>query len=82
MAKVLLLNMPFTSLERPAIGISILKARLAAEGHQCTTSYGNLFFAEWIGIWSYNVILDRISSAMFAGDSIPVATWYSRGWNT
>ena len=29
--RVLLLNMPFVSLSRPAIGISILKARLAQD---------------------------------------------------
>src|SRR5208282_1566145 len=60
--------MPFVSLARPAIGISLLKARLAEEGLECAIGYGSLFFAEWIGQTSYDLILDRISPAMFAGD--------------
>ena len=68
MAKVLLLNMPFVSLARPAIGISLLKARMAEEGLECSVGYGSLFFAEWVGCWSYEIILDRISAAMFTGD--------------
>ncbi len=68
MPKVLLLNMPFVSLERPAIGISLLKARMAEEGLECSVGYGSLFFAEWVGLWPYEIILDHISAAMFAGD--------------
>ena len=37
--KVLLLNMPFVSLSRPSIGLSLLKARLAEEGIACTIGY-------------------------------------------
>jgi len=65
---VLLLNMPFVSLARPAIGISLLKARLAEEGFACSIGYGSLFLAECVGLASYELILDRISPAMFAGD--------------
>ena len=60
--------MPFVSLARPAIGISILKARLAEEGIACLIGYGSIFFAEWIGLESYELFLSRISPAMFAGD--------------
>jgi ribosomal peptide maturation radical SAM protein 1 len=66
--ETLLLNMPFVSLARPAIGVSLLKARLAEEGYSCTVAYGSLFFAEWIGFDSYEMILDRVSPAMFVGD--------------
>lgn len=68
MPEALLLNMPFASLARPAIGISILKARLAEEGLGCAIGYGSLFFAEWVGQASYQIFLDRVSPAMFAGD--------------
>ena len=68
MTKVLLLNMPFVSLTRPAIGISILKARLAQERIACRTGYANLFFAERVGLTPYGLINDRLSSSMFAGD--------------
>jgi ribosomal peptide maturation radical SAM protein 1 len=60
--------MPFVSLARPAMGISLLKARLAEEGLDCAIGYGSLFFAEWVGQTSHDLILDRISPAMFAGD--------------
>ena len=65
--RVLLLNMPFVSLTRPAIGISILKARLAQENIACRIGYANLFFAERVGLAAYGIINDRLSSSMFAG---------------
>lgn len=68
MPEVLLLNMPLVSLARPAIGVSLLKARMAEEGLPCTVGYGSLFFAEWIGLAAYEFLLQRISPAMFAGD--------------
>jgi ribosomal peptide maturation radical SAM protein 1 len=68
LADVLLLNMPFVSLARPAIGISLLKARLAEEGLGCSVGYGSFFFAEWFGLPAYELFLSRISPAMFAGD--------------
>jgi len=67
-SRLLLLNMPFVSLGRPAIGISLLKARLAEEGRQCSVAYGSLFFAEYFGHAAYEFFLSRVSAAMFAGD--------------
>jgi ribosomal peptide maturation radical SAM protein 1 len=60
--------MPFVSLARPAIGISLLKARLAQEGIGCAIGYGSLFFANWAGRAAYDMLLDRVSPAMFSGD--------------
>ncbi len=68
MLRILLLNMPFVSLSRPAIGISILKARLAEELNQCSVGYANLFFAERVGLPAYGLINDRLGGSMFAGD--------------
>jgi ribosomal peptide maturation radical SAM protein 1 len=68
MPEILLLNMPFVSLARPAIGVSLLKGRLAEEGYSCTIGYGSFFFAEWVGFDSYELILSGISAAMFVGD--------------
>jgi ribosomal peptide maturation radical SAM protein 1 len=68
MKKVLLLNMPFVSLSRPAIGISVLKAHLAEEGIECDVAYPNLLFAEWVGVDCYQFIDERISLQMFVGD--------------
>jgi ribosomal peptide maturation radical SAM protein 1 len=60
--------MPFVSLERPAIGISILKARLAEEGIPCSVKYGNLLFAERVGREAYALINDRLANWMFTGE--------------
>jgi len=68
MKEVLLLNMPFVSVSRPAIGISILKARLAEEGVVCDVAYPNLIFAEMVGMETYNLIDEKIGLKMFAGD--------------
>ena len=68
MFRVLLLNMPFVSLSRPAIGISILKARLSEEGIRCDIGYGNLLFAERVGLSAYELINDRLSGWLFTGD--------------
>jgi ribosomal peptide maturation radical SAM protein 1 len=66
--RILLLNMPFVSLDRPAIGVSILKARLAQEGIPCSIKYGNLLFAERIGKEAYALINDRLANWMFTGE--------------
>lgn len=49
MKKVLLLCMPFATTCHPAIGISLLKARLAEQGIACDIRYLNLLFAETMG---------------------------------
>lgn len=60
--------MPFASVSRPAIGISILKARLREEGIDCACGYPNLLFADYIGLDVYELICSEISPAMFLGD--------------
>ncbi|MGP6156164.1 MAG: RiPP maturation radical SAM C-methyltransferase [Vulcanimicrobiaceae bacterium] len=66
--RVLLLNMPFVALSRPAIGISILKVRLAELGLACSVGYGNLLFAERVGLDAYDLVNDRLGGWMFTGD--------------
>src|SRR5689334_9923959 len=68
MLRTLLLNMPFSSLSRPAIGISILKARLMEEGLECHIGYPNLLFADLIGLDVYQLIDEKLSLALFAGE--------------
>lgn len=63
-----MLNMPFISLSRPAIGISLLKARLNEEGLACDTGYPNLYFADLVGKDAYELISDHLSPAFFVGD--------------
>lgn len=66
--RVLLLNMPFVSLSRPALGISLLKARLGEEGIICDVGYANLLFAELFGMEAYDLIDNKLSLALFPGD--------------
>lgn len=49
MKKILLISMPFGTTVHPAIGISLLKARLRQEGMACDIRYFNLDFAALIG---------------------------------
>lgn len=66
--RVLLLNMPFVSIERPAIGISLLKACLAEKGIGCDIGYANLLFAELVGKEAYELVDNKLSLALFPGD--------------
>lgn len=66
--RVLLVNMPWISLGRPAIGVSLLKASLQAEGHECRVAYGNLLLAGRVGREDYELVCEGLSAAFFAGD--------------
>ena len=70
--RVLLLNMPWISLGRPAIGVSLLKAALREQGVDCRVGYGNLLLAARVGKDDYELVCERISSAFFAGDWLTV----------
>jgi ribosomal peptide maturation radical SAM protein 1 len=58
--------MPFASVHRPAIGVSLLKAGLRRIGIFSRIHYFNLNFEEIIGLRSY----DRIAETEFAGSSL------------
>ncbi len=60
--------MPFVSVSRPSIGISLLKARLAEEGFRCKTAYPNLRLAEMIGLDRYRIIDRSFANSLFVGD--------------
>ena len=68
MLRLLLLNMPFVSLARPALGISLLKSRIQDEGEDCAVGYVNLFMADKIGVPAYEMLDTRLSPALFVGD--------------
>jgi ribosomal peptide maturation radical SAM protein 1 len=65
---VLLINMPWVSAVRPAIGVSLLKSILRQEGIECRVAYGNLLFASRIGLDAYALVNDRLITGVFAGD--------------
>ena len=53
MKKVLLLSMPLGALERPSLGLSLLKPRLEKEGFKTDVRYLTFAFAEFIGQEDY-----------------------------
>jgi ribosomal peptide maturation radical SAM protein 1 len=66
--QVLLLSMPFGALDRPALGMSILKAELAKAGIACDARYLNIVFAELVGCEEYRWISSELPYTAFAGD--------------
>ena len=68
MKKVLLLSMPMGALERPALGLSLLKARLNEKGFACDVRYMTFAFAEFIGQEDYQWMCYELPYTAFAGD--------------
>jgi len=60
--------MPFGALERPALGLSLLKARLAETGVACDVRYLTFPLAEFIGCADYQWINFELPYTAFAGD--------------
>ncbi len=60
--------MPFASLERPALGLSLLKARLVADGVQCDAAYLNLEYASRLGHEDYEVVATRLPYVTMPGE--------------
>lgn len=56
--RVLLVAMPFLSLERPSLGIALLKASLRNAGIDCDCKYLQFAFADTIGTAAYRAIAD------------------------
>ena len=76
MKRVLLLSMPFGALERPALGLSLLKAQLERDSILCDVCYFNFAFAEFIGCDSYQWIGYDLPHTAFAGDWLFTAALY------
>lgn len=70
MKKVLLITMPFATTMHPAIGISLLKARLYEEGVPCDIKYFNIDFAEMIGREKYEEMCQS------QGDRTFIREWF------
>lgn len=66
--QVLLVSMPFGAIDRPALGISLLKAALIAKGVDCAIGYLNCAFAEQIGAEAYDWVTNQLPYTAFAGD--------------
>lgn len=68
MKKVLLLSMPYGALERPALGLSLLKAALNRENIDCDVRYLTFPFADLIGAENYQWLCYELPYTAFAGD--------------
>lgn len=66
--KVLLVSMPFGALERQALGLSLLKARLTQIGTACDIRYLTFPFAETIGHDEYQWVAYQLPHTAFAGE--------------
>jgi magnesium-protoporphyrin IX monomethyl ester (oxidative) cyclase len=76
MADVYLVSMPFAEVQRPSIALGLLHAALTDTDIRAETIYGNLRFAEMIGLMSYQAILltptdHLLGEWCFAGDLFP-----------
>lgn len=60
--------MPFADVDRPSIGVSLLKARIATSGCSSRVLYFNLDFAEQMGYEQYRRISDGLSLNSIAGE--------------
>jgi ribosomal peptide maturation radical SAM protein 1 len=67
-SKVLLLSMPYGALDRPALGLSLLKAGLQRHGIACDLRYLTFSFAEWIGYDDYQWLSSELPHVAFVGD--------------
>jgi ribosomal peptide maturation radical SAM protein 1 len=70
--------MPFASVERPSLGVSALKARLAEVGIPCDVSYENVAFAERLGHQEYGRVCDCLPEAALAGEWVFTGCLYGR----
>ena len=66
--RVVLVNMPWGALERPALGISLLKAGLVAQGVACEVRYLNMLFADLIGAERCRRITHDLPHIAFIGE--------------
>ncbi|PTX54525.1 ribosomal peptide maturation radical SAM protein 1 [Litoreibacter ponti] len=66
--RTLLLSMPFGAVDRPALGISLLKAQLEARGFDCDISYPFEHLIARIGVEDYKWLTDEVPYTCFAGD--------------
>ena len=66
--RVLLVNMPFASVVRPALGVSLLKATLREAGHECDVVYPNIAFANLLGLKTYEKIAVDLPHPFLVGE--------------
>ena len=58
MSEVILVQMPYSAVCRPSLALSLLKAYLSEAGIPCEVTYGNLRFAQEVGLDLYRFVED------------------------
>lgn len=76
MTRVLLVSMPYAALDRPALGLGLLQARLYQDGVDCDTAYLGFAFADFVGLADYVWISSELPYTAFAGDWAFTAALY------
>jgi len=76
MPDVSLVHMPLVAIERPAIGLGVLKSALRERGITSRVHYANLAFAEEIGVNRYHLLdgspfASLVADWLFAGAAFP-----------
>jgi ribosomal peptide maturation radical SAM protein 1 len=66
--RTLLLSMPFGAIDRPALGVSLLKAALLARDLPCELAYPFELLVRRIGLTDYKWLTDTVPYTAFAGD--------------
>lgn len=75
-SRVLLVVMPFLPLERPALGVGLLKAGLARRNLPCDVKYFNHNFADEVGLFTYQRILQSTPTHDLAGEWVFTSALY------
>ncbi len=73
---VALVCMPFADVERPALGVSLLKAEVEAAGVSCSVLYPNIAFARTIGLPEYRFMTEGISWRALAAEWVFARSLY------
>lgn len=74
MTSVLLVSAPFGSLDRPALGLSLLQAELRRSDVRCWSRHLGFDFADRIGADEYRWMSDQVPYTAFAGEWVFAAS--------
>jgi ribosomal peptide maturation radical SAM protein 1 len=66
--KIALINMPFSTANRPVLGISLLQAGLRRKGMECDIHYFNLRFAGRVGLKDFTAVAYSMIEESLAGE--------------
>jgi ribosomal peptide maturation radical SAM protein 1 len=67
---VLLVELPFVDIDRPSLGLSLLKAELLRSGFRCEILYASIRFAPHIGADLYRLIASSLPQDLLIGDRV------------